>query len=242
MEVIPAIDLRGGRCVRLYQGDFSKETVFSDDPVAVARRWRDAGARRLHVVDLDGAREGVRVNAPAVERIVRESGLPVQLAGGIRTAAAAGELLSLGIERVVFGTAAVEAPGEVKSAVDALGADRVVIGVDGRDGYVAIKGWTRPTSLTVIDLMRRMRDLGVSRFMFTDIGRDGTSGHPDFKAIMGILDAIDRPIIAAGGIADISDLEQLARMGVEAAVCGKAIYTGAIELAEAIRRVAEISN
>lgn len=242
MEVIPAIDLRGGRCVRLYQGDYAKETVFSDDPVAVAARWRNAGARRIHVVDLDGARSGVRANAQAVMRIATESEVPVQVSGGIRSADIAAEVLRLGADRVIFGTAVVEAPDEVANAVAKFGSDRVVVGVDARDGLVATHGWTQGTSLRAVDLMNSMAELGVGRFMYTDIERDGTFAHPNLGAIAAILEAIDKPIIVAGGIADVPDLVALARMGVEAAVCGKAIYTGAIDLAEAIRRVAEIPS
>lgn len=242
MQVIPAIDLRGGRCVRLYQGDYSKETVFSDDPVAVACKWRDAGASRLHVVDLDGARSGVRTNAAAVARITAEVDVPVQVSGGIRSADAAGEVLRLGVDRVIFGTAAVEAPDEVHNAILKFGRERVLVGVDARDGLVATHGWTEGTTVPAIDLMRQMADLGVGRFMYTDISRDGTFAHPNLDAIAVILESIDRPIIAAGGIADVSDLVALARLGVEAAVCGKAIYTGAIDLADAIRRVAEIQS
>jgi phosphoribosylformimino-5-aminoimidazole carboxamide ribotide isomerase len=242
MEVIPAIDLRGGRCVRLYQGDYDRETVFSDDPVAVAARWRDAGARRIHVVDLDGARSGVRENAAAVARVAAEVGVALQVSGGIRSADLAAEVLRLGADRVIFGTAAVEAPDEVANAVAKFGWERVVVGVDTRDGLVATRGWTKGTNLRAAELMRRMIDIGVGRFMYTDIDRDGTFGHPNLQDIAGILEQIGRPVIVAGGIAEVDDLVALARLGVEAAVCGKAIYTGAIDLADAIRRVAEIQD
>jgi phosphoribosylformimino-5-aminoimidazole carboxamide ribotide isomerase len=242
MQVIPAIDLRGGRCVRLYQGDYDRETVFSDDPVAVAARWRDAGARRIHVVDLDGARSGVRANAGAIASIAAEAGVPVQVSGGIRSADMAADVLRTGADRVIFGTAAVEAPDEVANAVAKFGWERVVVGIDTRGGWVATRGWTKSTELTAADLMRKMADLGVGRFMYTDIDRDGTFGHPNLDSIAGILEQIGRPVIVGGGIAEVADLVALARLGVEAAVCGKAIYTGAIDLADAIRRVAEIPN
>lgn len=242
MEVIPAIDLRGGRCVRLFQGDYGKETVFSDDPAAVARRWHESGATRIHVVDLDGARSGVRANRQAVEQIAAVAQVPIQLGGGIRTADSAVAALQAGVDRVVFGTAAIETPGEVDDALKRLGASRVIVSVDARQGKVAIRGWTADTAVEAVDLMREMVSRGVVRFMYTDIARDGTSAHPNFESIEAILGSIDRPIIAAGGIAEIADLERLARIGVEAAVCGKAIYTGEIELAEAIRRVSEITS
>ncbi|HUG62526.1 MAG TPA: 1-(5-phosphoribosyl)-5-[(5-phosphoribosylamino)methylideneamino] imidazole-4-carboxamide isomerase, partial [Methylomirabilota bacterium] len=202
----------------------------------------EAGARRIHVVDLDGARSGARDNATAVARITAEAGVPVQVSGGIRSADIAAEVLRLGADRVIFGTAAVEAPDEVANAVAKFGRERVVVGVDAREGLIATRGWTTGTCLKAVDLMLRMVEVGVARFMYTDIERDGTLAHPNLAAIAGILEAIDRPIIVAGGIAEVPDLEALARLGVEAAVCGKAIYTGAIDLAEAIRRVAEISS
>ncbi|MBM3958194.1 MAG: 1-(5-phosphoribosyl)-5-[(5-phosphoribosylamino)methylideneamino]imidazole-4-carboxamide isomerase [SAR202 cluster bacterium] len=242
MEVIPAIDLRGGRCVRLFQGDYGKETVYSDDPAGVARRWHAAGATRIHVVDLDGARDGVPGNRQAVARIAAATPLPIQLGGGIRTAVGAVGAIESGAGRVVFGTAAIETPDEVKGAIKRLGAERVIVSVDARKGKVATRGWTNATEVDAVDLMRNMIDAGVGRFMYTDIARDGTSAHPNFESIEAILGLIDRPIIAAGGIAEIADLERLARIGVEAAVCGKAIYTGEIELAEAIRRVSEIKS
>jgi len=238
MEVIPAIDLRGGRCVRLEQGDYDRETVFDDDPVAVGRRWVAAGAGRIHVVDLDGAREGVRGNAPAVEALVASVSVPVQVGGGIRSARAAGELLRLGVDRVIFGTAALEAPEEVAQAVAAHGAERVVVSVDARDGLVASRGWTEASGILAVDLIEGMAELGVGRFIYTDISRDGTLEHPNFRAIKGILETVRYPVLAAGGIATIEDLLELARMGVEGAVTGLAIYTGAVDLKEAVDAVA----
>ena len=239
MQVIPAIDLRGGRCVRLLQGDYAQETVYSDDPAAMAEQWVDQGAQRLHVVDLDGARDGVRINADAVKRIVSVINVPIQLGGGIRDASTAVELVALGVDRVVFGTAALETPEEVASAVARCGAARVVVGVDARDGLVATRGWLATSQVKASDLMRRIAGLGVERFMYTDIARDGTLSHPNLKAVAAILEEIDQPLIAAGGIASLEDLEALDRLGIEAAVTGKAIYTGALNFAEAARRFSE---
>ncbi len=237
MEVIPAIDLRGGKCVRLHQGDYSKETAFGGDPVEVGRRWVAEGARRLHVVDLDGARDGVRTNAGVVEALVRSAGVPVQVGGGIRDAHSAAELLGLGADRVIFGTAAIEAPEQVRQTVLEHGAGRVMVSVDARDGQVATRGWTANSDVRAADLMAEMAGLGVRRFMYTDISRDGTLSHPNFQAISGLVSSVRYPIVVAGGIASVEDLLELARLGAEAAVTGIAIYTGALDLGRAIREV-----
>ena len=237
MQVIPAIDLRGGKCVRLFQGDYERETVFGDDPAAAARRWIDAGASRLHVVDLDGARDGVRANMPAVEAILGAANVPVQLGGGIRTAESALELLSLGVDRVIFGTAAIESPGEVRATIDQAGADSVIVGVDAKRGFVSTRGWTEATRVRATDLMTEMAGIGVRRFMYTDTERDGTLSHPNFDSIAEVLEAVPHPVIAAGGIATIDDLARLSDMGAEAAVTGVAIYSGALDLRRAIEEV-----
>lgn len=239
MELIPAIDLRDGKCVRLFQGDYGRETVYSEDPLSTANRWVGLGAARLHVVDLDGARDGVRANASVVSALCQQVRVPIQLGGGIRDARSAGELLHLGVDRVVFGTAAVEAPGEVRLAVQRFGGDRIVVGVDARDGVVATRGWTSGSGVPVKDLLAEMRGIGVKRFMYTDISRDGTLTHPNFDSIADILGSGNDRIIAAGGIASTDDLVKLAELGVEAAVIGQALYTGAVDLQTAARRVAE---
>ncbi|MDA0676466.1 MAG: 1-(5-phosphoribosyl)-5-[(5-phosphoribosylamino)methylideneamino]imidazole-4-carboxamide isomerase [Chloroflexi bacterium] len=241
MEVIPAIDLLGGKCVRLVQGDYDQQRIFDNDPVAVAARWTNAGATRLHVVDLDGARDGVRANAAAVRAVVESAGVPVQLGGGIRTASDAEELCELGVDRVIFGTAAVSAPGEVEAAVKLLGAERVMVGVDARDGKVQTRGWTETSELTAEALMLDMVDRGVRRFMCTDTSRDGTLSHPNFQSITSLIASVGYPIVAAGGIASIDDLLKLARIGAEGAVTGLAIYSGALDLERAIREVASIA-
>ena len=237
MQVIPAIDLRGGKCVRLFQGDYERETVFGDDPAAAARRWVEAGAGRLHVVDLDGARDGVRANMPAVEAILAAATVPVQLGGGIRTAESAIELLGRGVDRVIFGTAAIESPGEVRKTIDESGADSVIVGVDAKGGLVSTRGWIEATRVRATDLMTEMAGIGVRRFMYTDTERDGTLSHPNFGSISEVLTAVPHPVIAAGGIATIGDLAKLSDMGAEAAVTGVAIYSGALDLRRAIEEV-----
>ena len=236
MEVIPAIDLLGGRCVQLIQGDYDRESVFSDDPLAMAERWVAAGARRIHVVDLDGARDGVRANAGVVEELARAAGVPLQVGGGIRTADDAAGLIDIGVDRVIFGTAAVEAPEEVGNAVGRLGADHVVVGLDARDGIVSTRGWLEDSTLTVLDLVRDMGSRGVIRYLHTDIGRDGTLTGPNLAAIEDILSSVRISLVAAGGFAQLSHLAQVAEIGVEAAVIGTAIYTGAIDYEDAVQK------
>ena len=236
MEVIPAIDLRDGKCVRLTQGDYDRETVFSDDPIAVAERWVASGARRIHVVDLDGARDGVRANAAVVERLAREAGVPLQVGGGIRTADDAAGLIDLGVDRVIFGTAAVESPAEVESAVARLGPEHVVVGLDARDGLISTRGWLENTGLSALDLVQDMAARGVTRYLHTDVGRDGTLTGPNVDAIEDILSSVRISLVAAGGFAQLSHLAEVAGIGVEAVVIGTAIYTGAIDFEDAVSK------
>ena len=237
MYILPAIDLRGGHCVRLTQGDYDRETVFDDDPGAVAQRWVDQGARRLHVVDLDGARDGVRGNANALAAIIEASDVPIQLGGGVRDAAEARRLVDMGVDRVIIGTAAIEAPDEVQAAVEDLGADHVIVGVDAKDGMIQTRGWIEQSEVTAIDLARQMVDLGVRRFIYTDTSLDGTMTHPNFDAVAELKRNLRYPIIVAGGIASIDDLVGLANLGVEGAISGMAIYSGALDLKRAIETI-----
>ena len=235
MEVIPAIDIRGGRCVRLYQGDYSRETVYSDDPVDVARRWREQGAPRLHLVDLDGAVQGRPVNLDTVGAIAAKAGIPVQCGGGVRSLDTAELLFDRGVERVVLGTSAVRSPDLVERLCREWGSDRVIVAVDARDGRVAIEGWTEGTSVASADLMRGMTEAGVRRFLYTDISRDGTLGEPNFEAVRALLREIRCPIQASGGVSREEHLVRLASMGAEGAIVGRALYTGDLDLRAAAR-------
>lgn len=237
MEVIPAIDLRDGKCVRLYQGDYGQETVYSDNPVEMARHWVSLGATRLHVIDLDGAKAGIPANTSVVENIVTAVSTPVQLGGGIRTAQTARLMLALGVDRVLIGTAAIENPDIVRRLCDEFGAERVVITVDARDGYVAVKGWTADSQKSASALIEEMEGQGIGRFMYTDIGRDGTLTEPNFDAIESLLLETQLRMLAAGGIASVGHLVRLAELGVEGAIVGTAIYTGDIELRTALKAV-----
>ncbi len=240
MDVLPAIDLRGGRCVRLTQGDYDRETVFDDDPAGVARRWVDAGARRLHIVDLDGARDGVRSNADAVTAILDAVDIPVQLGGGVRTEADAKQLVELGVDRVIFGTAAIEAPEQVANAVKSVGEDHVIVGVDAKDGMVQTRGWLEQSTVSAAELAQQMVDIGVRRFIYTDTSRDGTLSHPNFTAVADLKQNLRYPIVVAGGISSVDDLVQLAELGAEGAITGMAIYSGAIDLKRAIETVDQV--
>lgn len=237
MEVIPAIDLRAGRCVRLYQGDYRRETVYSEDPLDVAAGWMELGATRLHVVDLDGARNGAPANQGIVEGIVSAASVPVQLGGGIRQVGTARAMIALGVDRVVVGTAAVENPGLIKEMCSGLGSGRLVVSVDAREGYVAVKGWTQSSRIVAADLVRCMAEVGVKRFMYTDIARDGTLSEPNFRAIESLISQTGSQVMAAGGVSSVQHILRLADLGVEAVVIGKALYTGDIDLGVALEAV-----
>ncbi len=236
IELIPAIDIRGGRCVRLYQGDYSRETVFSDDPVAMARRWQEQGAPRLHLIDLDGARAGEPVNAAVIERIVAAVAVPCQVGGGIRRLDAIARYREMGVERVILGTVAVEEPSLVAEA-RALYGDAIVVGVDARRGLVATHAWRKRSQEGAEDLMRRLVELGVPRFIYTDIARDGTLKGPNLAAIEKAVRAVAVPVIASGGIATLDHLRRLSRMKVEGAILGRALYDGALTLPDALQAV-----
>lgn len=233
LEIIPAIDIRGGKAVRLYQGDYARETVFGDDPVAMARHWADLGGTRLHVVDLDGAREGRSVNQAIIADICAAIPIPVEVGGGIRTLDAARAHLDSGVERVILGTIAVENPDLVRQACDALG-DAVVIGIDARDGWVAVRGWKEGSKTRATDLVTQMEALGASRFIYTDIARDGTLQGPNIEALQDVLAVATRPVIASGGVSTLDDIVRLSTLPVEAVIVGQALYTGSVDLGEAV--------
>jgi phosphoribosylformimino-5-aminoimidazole carboxamide ribotide isomerase len=238
MEIISAIDIRHGRCVRLYQGDYGKETVYAEDPVAVARGWQEAGTPRLHVVDLDGAREGWPVNADLVSRIVQAVTIPVQVGGGVRDRQAIEGYLETAVDRVILGTAAVKDRDLLAQALDRHG-QRIVVSVDAKVGVVAIEGWREETSVAAVELIANLTELGVRRFIYTDVLRDGTLKGPNFAAAEEVVNAVSVPIIYAGGISSIDHLVRLARVGVEGAIVGQALYTGEVDLRKAQEALSE---
>ncbi|HEY41695.1 MAG TPA: 1-(5-phosphoribosyl)-5-[(5-phosphoribosylamino)methylideneamino]imidazole-4-carboxamide isomerase [Dehalococcoidia bacterium] len=236
MEIIPAIDLRGGRCVRLYQGDYSREMRFSDDPLQVAVKWQSQGASRIHIVDLDGAALGQPQNLDIASQIAAITLLPTQLGGGIRTLETIKEVLTAGIERVILTTAAVEDPEILRQACHKYG-DYVIVSIDAREGIVATHGWQQNTGIRAVDLAQSMAQANVQRLIYTDIIRDGTLTEPNFTAITEIVNATGLPVIAAGGISSILHLKILKQLGVEGAILGRALYSEDISLKEAIETV-----
>ncbi len=237
MVILPAIDLQDGRCVRLVQGDFARSTQFSDRPAEVARRWQDEGASWLHVVDLDGARAGTPRNLDAIQRIREAVSIPIEVGGGLRTLESVAALLDLGIERVILGTAALKDRAFLRACLERWG-ERVAVSLDARNGLVATDGWLETSTVSALTLARELAEAGVARFIYTDIQRDGALSGPDLPALAAMLAAVNRSIIASGGVAALDDLRALAKLGAEGAIVGRALYTGEVKLAEAL----EVAN
>jgi phosphoribosylformimino-5-aminoimidazole carboxamide ribotide isomerase len=236
-DLIPAIDLLGGRCVRLAQGRYDEVTEYGDDPGAMASRFVAAGIGRLHAVDLDGAKAGVPRNRDAVRRIVASIGdVPLQLGGGIRSVQIAEETLALGVERVIFGTVALREPELVREAAKAL-PGRVAVGIDAREGRVAVEGWLASSETTAVDLARRFEDAGVAAIVHTDIARDGMQSGPNLEATLEIARAVSIPVIVSGGVGCVEDVRRAAaaaREGLAGIIVGRALYTGAVDLDQAV--------
>ncbi|MGK7895386.1 MAG: 1-(5-phosphoribosyl)-5-[(5-phosphoribosylamino)methylideneamino]imidazole-4-carboxamide isomerase [Xenococcus sp. (in: cyanobacteria)] len=239
MEVIPAIDLLDGKCVRLYQGDYERSQIFNNNPATVARSWAEQGATRLHVVDLDGAKEGKTTNLPAIEAIVAGISIPVQVGGGLRDRASVARLLNLGVQRCILGTVAVEQPELVQQLCQEF-PEQIVVGIDARQGKVATRGWLETSEVLATDLAGRMAIAGAAAIIYTDIYRDGTMSGPNIEALRELTSAIAIPVIASGGVSSLTDLLSLLALeplGVTGAIVGKAIYTGDINLTEAVQAV-----
>ena len=236
MIVIPAIDLKEGKCVRLEQGLMDKDTVFNDNPAAQAHAWQEQGAELLHIVDLDGAFAGVPKNRAAIEAILTAISIPSQLGGGIRDIETIEAYLSMGLSRVIIGTAAQRNPHLVKEACLRF-PGRIVVGIDAKDGMVAVQGWAEVTDITAVDLARKFEDYGVAAIIYTDISRDGMLQGPNLEATRALAEAVSIPIIASGGVSSLKDIEDLMAIessGISGVITGKAVYTGAIKLAEAV--------
>jgi phosphoribosylformimino-5-aminoimidazole carboxamide ribotide isomerase len=240
MTILPTIDLKEGRCVRLLQGRKEDETVYSDDPTAMARRWQDEGATYLHLVDLDGAFEGASRNLAAIRRILETVTIPAELGGGVRSLDDVSRLLALGLDRVILGTVAVREPEVVRAAVERFGPERVVVGIDAKGGRVAVKGWVEATEVGAVDLALRMKALGVRRVVYTDIETDGMLAGPNVEATGALARTTGLKVIASGGVSSLDDLRRVAALepaGVDGVIVGKALYEGRVDLREAIRAV-----
>ena len=246
MLLIPAIDLKDGKCVRLQQGDMQASTTFGEDPAAMARRWLDAGARRLHLVDLNGAFAGKPVNEPAIKSILREVGdqIPVQLGGGIRDLDTIERYLDDGLSYVIIGTAAVRNPGFLQDACTAFGG-HIIVGLDAKDGKVATDGWSKLSHHDVIDLAKKFEDYGVESIIYTDIGRDGMLSGINVEATVKLAQALTIPVIASGGLSGMADIEALCEVedeGIEGVICGRAIYSGDLDFEAAQERADELNG
>ena len=234
MEVIPAIDIRAGRCVRLIQGDYSKETIFADNPMEMAIKWESEGAEYLHIIDLDGAKEGSAVNMDVISKICADSAARIQVGGGIRDYETAARYMDVGVSRVIMGTSAVDRTDELERILKSIGAESLVVSVDAREGIVALDGWTRESRMTVETVVKNIEALGVKRCMYTDILKDGTLSEPNYAGVENVVSSTNMKIMAAGGIAALSRLKRMSIVGVEATIVGRALYTGDIRLRQAI--------
>jgi phosphoribosylformimino-5-aminoimidazole carboxamide ribotide isomerase len=246
MLLIPAIDLKDGHCVRLKQGDMEQSTIFSEDPAAMARKWVEAGARRLHLVDLNGAFAGKPQNHAAIKAILKEVGddIPVQLGGGIRDLDTIERYIDDGLRYVIIGTAAVKNPGFLKDACSAFGG-HIIVGLDAKDGKVATDGWSKLTGHEVADLGKKFEDYGVESIIYTDIGRDGMLSGINIEATVKLARVLSIPVIASGGLSNMGDIDQLCAVeseGVEGVICGRAIYSGDLDFGQAQARADELAG
>ena len=246
MLLIPAIDLKDGHCVRLQQGDMKNSTTFGEDPAAMARRWVNAGARRLHLVDLNGAFAGKPKNEAAIKAILAEVGeeIPVQLGGGIRDLDTIERYLDDGLSFIIIGTAAVKSPGFLRDACSAFGG-HIIVGLDAKDGKVATDGWSKLTGHEVVDLAKKFEDYGVEGVIYTDIGRDGMLTGINIDATVRLAQALTIPVIASGGLSNIADIERLCAVedqGIEGVICGRAIYSGDLDFTAAQARADELNG
>ncbi|MGE3809055.1 MAG: 1-(5-phosphoribosyl)-5-[(5-phosphoribosylamino)methylideneamino]imidazole-4-carboxamide isomerase [Gemmataceae bacterium] len=233
MQIYPAIDIRGGQCVRLRQGDYAQETVFAADPAEMARRWVEEGATYLHLVDLDGARAGQPVNSESVRRIVAAAGVPCQLGGGLRSEEHIAQALQLGVARVIIGTRALQDPDWL-AALTERHPGQIVLGIDARAGKVATAGWLEVSETSALELVERTRQAALAAVVYTDIGRDGMMAGPNFEGLRAMAAACPAPVIASGGVTTVDDVKQLAQLQLPGCIIGRALYEGTIQLPEAL--------
>ena len=239
MRLYPAIDIIDGKCVRLSQGDYSKQTTFAENPVEVAKMWQEQGGEFLHLVDLDGAKSGDMPNAELISRIAKELDIPVEIGGGIRNMEAIEKYLNSGVNRVILGTVAIRNPELVKEAVSRFG-DKIVVGIDAKDSMVAVSGWEEVSEVSALDLAKQMESYGVKTIIYTDIATDGMLNGPNVEAMAEMVAHTSMDVVASGGVTCLEDLKRLKETGVEGTIIGKALYTDHIKLAEAVELCKEL--
>lgn len=236
MKLYPAIDLKAGQCVRLLQGDYNEVTVYGNNPAEMAKKWQDLGGAYLHIVDLDGAKAGESQNGQAVEAIVKAIEIPIELGGGIRSIEQIKAQLDRGVDRVILGSAAIKNRSLVKEAIETFGPERIVVGVDAKNGQVAIEGWLEVTDTTALSFCKELEAMGVKTVIYTDIAKDGMMQGPNIEETKRLVDETNLQIVASGGVSCMADLERLEAIHVHGAIIGKALYVGAIDLKEAAQR------
>lgn len=235
MQLYPAIDLKNGKCVRLTQGAFDQVKIYDNNPADIARKWEQQGASYLHLVDLDGALAGHSVNADVIKDIISSVSIPVQIGGGIRTAEAIEQMLNLGVSRVIIGTKAVKSPAFIETVINQFGDDKIVVGVDAKNGLVAIDGWETVSEITALDLCLQMKAYGVKHIVYTDISKDGMLTGPNIAHTSLLTEQTGIDIIASGGVSSMDDLDALSKAGISGAIIGKALYENRFTLADAIQ-------
>lgn len=234
MRLYPAIDLKDGKCVRLIQGDYNEVTIFGDDPAEMAKKWESQGGKYLHLVDLDGAKAGKGINDEAIKSIIQAVTIPVELGGGIRTLEDIKAKLELGVDRVILGSVAVSHLDLVREAVERYGSDKIVVGVDAKEGKVAVEGWLEVSTRTALEFCRELKGVGVKTVIYTDIAKDGMMQGPNIDATKQLIDETGMDVVASGGVATLEDLKRVEMIGAEGAIIGKALYIDAIDLKEAV--------
>lgn len=234
MKLYPAIDLKEGKCVRLLQGDYNKETIYSERPKDIAKKWESLGGDFLHVVDLDGAKSGQRINQKVIDEIINSINIPIELGGGIRTIESIQSYLTQGVNRVILGSAAIKNKYFVQEAIHQFGPEKIVVGVDAKAGKVAIEGWLKVTNITALQFCKELEEIGIQTIIYTDIAKDGMMQGPNIEETQKLVEETHLNIIASGGVSSLEDLQNLEYSGVQGAIIGKALYTGAIQLEEAV--------
>ncbi len=236
MQIYPAVDIKNGKCVRLKQGNFDDVTIYEQDPVKAAQNWIDKGATYLHIVDLDGAKEGVSENEKIIAQIAKRSNVPVQTGGGVRCFEDIARKLNMGVSRVILGTVAVREPKLVKKAVEAFGSEKIVVGIDAKQGYVAVAGWEEVSDVSALDLCLKMKEYGVKTIIYTDIAKDGMMSGVNLEATKELIEKTGMNIIASGGISNMTDLENVEKIHAQGVIVGKALYQKTLDLKEVLQK------